>query len=58
MIESEPESHSAKPEPVEELEEIQLDHNPEHKTRFETTMSLELKFELVTFLRANKDVLA
>ena len=29
VIETEPQSHSDKPKPVEELEEIQLDENPE-----------------------------
>ena len=38
IIESELESHAAKPEPVEELEEIQLDDNPKHKTYVGTTM--------------------
>ena len=56
VIETEPESRSDKPEPVEELEEIQLDDNLEHKTRLSTIMSSELKFELATFLWANKDV--
>ena len=56
VIESELDSHAAKPEPIEKLEEIQLDDNPEHKTCVKTIMSPELKSELVTFLRANKDV--
>ena len=57
-IESEHESHAAKLEPIEELKKIKLDDDPEHKTRVRTTMSPELKSELVTFLRANKDVFA
>ena len=50
IIESELKPHAARPEPIEEREEIQLDDNPEHKTHVRATMSLELKFELVTFL--------
>ena len=58
VIETKPESHLDKLEPIEELEEIQLDDNPEHKTRVGTTMSPELRSELVSFLWANKDVFA
>ena len=32
VVETELESHADKPEPVEELEDIQFDENPEHKT--------------------------
>ena len=51
VIKTEPGSRSAKTEPIEELKEIQLDDNPEHKTRVG-------KSELITFLGANKDVFA
>ena len=51
VIEMEPEPRPNKPEPVEELEEIQLDDNPDHRTRIGTTMNSELRTELVTFLR-------
>ena len=50
VIEMELESCADKLELVEELEEIQLDDNPEHKTHVGITMSLELKSELVAFL--------
>ena len=58
VVETELESRGNKPEPFEELEDIQLDDNPEHKTQVGTTMSPELRSELVTFLRGNKDVFA
>ena len=58
VVETELESRVDKLEPVEELEDIQLDDNPEHKTRVGTTMDPELRSELVTFLRENKDVFA
>ena len=58
VIETKPKSRSDKPEPMEEFEEIQLDENPEHKTRVWTTMSPELNFELITVLQANNDIFA
>ena len=58
IIETEIESWADKPEPVEELEDIQLDDNPEHKTRIGTTLDPKLRSELITFLRENKDVFA
>mgnify|MGYP004636689889 CR=1 FL=1 len=50
VVEIELEFRVDKLEPVEELEDIQLDDNPEHKTQVGTTMSPELRSELVTFL--------
>ena len=58
VVEIELKSRANKPEPIEKLEDVQLDNNPEHKTRVGTTMSPELRSELVTFLRGNKDVFA
>ena len=57
VTEAERRSESA-PEPVEELEEIQLDDNPDHKTRVGTSMSPELKAGLIEFLQANSDIFA
>lgn len=59
VIEFEPETWpdvKPKPKPMEELEEIQIDDNLKHKTWVGTLMTLELKSELITFLRASKDV--
>ena len=59
VIESEHESRlDSKPELVEELKEIQLDDNLDHKTQVGTSMSSQLKTGLIEFLRANKDVFA
>ena len=59
VIESEAEGQSeSTPEPIEELEEIQLDDNPDHKMRISTSMMPELKAGLIEFLQANSDVFA
>ena len=59
VIESEAKSRSeSAPEPIEELKEMQLDDNPDHKTRISTSMLPELKAGLIEFLQANSDVFA
>ena len=43
---------------MEEIEEVQLEDNPEHITRIGTSLSWELRDQLIMFLRINKDVFA
>lgn len=47
---------NVKPEPMEEIKEIQLDDNLEQKTQDSTLMASEPKSKLITFLLTNKDV--
>ena len=43
-------------EPIEETKEVQLDDNPERTTQIGTSLSWELRDQLITFLWTNKDV--
>ena len=44
--------------PEEPTEEVMLDDNPEHTARIESSLTPELRTQLVEFLRTNRDVFA
>ena len=59
MVNAEPEDKSdERGKPAEETEEIQLDDDPSYTTRVGTSLSRELRDQLVKFLRDNRDVFA
>ena len=59
VVNAEPKDRSyERGKPAEETEEIQLDNDPSHTTQIGTSLSRELRDQLVKFLRDNRDVFA